>query len=482
MRAATIAAAALPLGAYAVPLGLSLSIPNPICLPYNIVVNSLQTDPVLVPFCAKYINIPTTTVTSGLSKLGGAAITVTSALTVNGGGAVTVTSLTTTTVPAAAPDAVTSTVTVSVTMPTATTVASCLNSAYSAPVKSKLGRRWSFGFGGLPAPGPVAGPGPIAAPTPAAPIGLAAPSPAPPAPAALSPSVAAPSPISLAPITAPSVNVARPAYIPAAYSDAIIKIICGCVNIPTQVTAVPYASNVATTVTVVPTITIKSATSVSVTSTVTVTAAAGNAKTVTSTTTTTIGAVATNFASNGLVYKKFPSSFSGYSSNAGFSSSAFKGLTPDFSGVWSNLNFATPYWPSMSTPDTITLDQSAPFDVSQAALLFQGFFIAPQTGPYTFSVPAASNDNFAEFWTGNAALAWADSAAAFKAIRTADASSDGSTTVTMNAGDAMPITYLWANGGGAGQSAFNIVFPDGSSPTDFSKLFLQPCSSNTFSS
>ncbi|KAJ1322876.1 GLEYA domain-containing protein [Microdochium nivale] len=252
---------------------------------------------------------------------------------------------------------------------------------------------------------------------------------------------------------------------------------------PTITSTVVSTSLIAAkTVTSAPTTTVNPGAKVTVVSTMTITpaAAAAGGKTVTSTVTSTVGSVATSIAANGLVYKKFDHKFDGYSQNSGFGADFFHGKTPEFTGVWNSLNFATPYWPSMEVDPTLQLDQANPFDTTQAALLFAGFFLAPQTGTYTFSVPADFNDNFAHLWTGSAAMNWADSATAFKAVRTSNTSKGGSTTVKLNAGDAMPFAYLWANGFGAARSALNIVFPDGSSPADSSQLFAQPCSDSVF--
>lgn len=510
MRASTFIAAALPIGISALPAQVEDRglLNDAICLPYNIVVNTLLRDPLLVPFCANYINVATSTVTSVVKAAAGAAVIVTSGVTVNGGGAVTITNMATVTAAAGVVKDVTSVVTVAVTVPTATSAATCLMSAYAAPTKVKrglnsivlsttapgaangryarpsaasqgkpkspvrgegealhtavlpwkrgeqLGARFFNLLGGLfggssPAPGPASAPAPV---------------------------VNKPSPLG---------NVPRPACIPANLADSAIQIICNCANIPAQVKTVTStaAGAAAPTVTVMSTTTINARSSVTITNTLTVTPAAAAAKTVTSTTTSTVGFTATSAVPNGLVYKKFTSPFDGYKSASGWTADRFKGngIKPDFTGVWNSLNFMTPYWPSMSVDPTLQLDQSAPFDASQAALLFQGFFIAPQTGSYTFTVPAENNDNFAQLWTGASALSWLDSASAFKAVRTATTSSIGQAVVSLNAGDAMPFSYLWANGGGAGRSAFNIVFPDGSSPSDFSSLFVQPCNGNVFS-
>jgi len=111
----------------------------------------------------------------------------------------------------------------------------------------------------------------------------------------------------------------------------------------------------------------------------------------------------------------------------------------------------------------------------------QGFFIAQETGVYTLSSSANYIDNWGYLWTGDAAYsAWDDSNTVFQASRTGDGYYGGATTLVMNAGDAVPITWLWSNGGGTAQSYFAISAPDGSYTTDSTGYFVQACSSGTF--
>lgn len=165
--------------------------------------------------------------------------------------------------------------------------------------------------------------------------------------------------------------------------------------------------------------------------------------------------------------------------DSGFTSSYFKGLTPDFSGTLQDIDFSSPDWPSSDT--TLSLPGQAPFDASQAAILAQGFFVAAETGTYVLSSSSDDIDNWGYLWTGDVAyLEWDDSNTDFQASRTGAGYYGGSTPLVMNAGDAIPLTWLWANGGGAAQSYFAITSPDGSTVTDTTGFFVQECSSEVF--
>ncbi|OMP88075.1 hypothetical protein BK809_0002832 [Diplodia seriata] len=110
----------------------------------------------------------------------------------------------------------------------------------------------------------------------------------------------------------------------------------------------------------------------------------------------------------------------------------------------------------------------------------QGFFVAQATGTYTISTSADYIDNYGYLWTGDAAYTWTDGTTAYAATRTGGGYFGGSTSITMNAGDAVPMTWLWANGGGVGRSHFVITTPSGSSVTDTTGYFAPACDSSIF--
>lgn len=110
-----------------------------------------------------------------------------------------------------------------------------------------------------------------------------------------------------------------------------------------------------------------------------------------------------------------------------------------------------------------------------------GFYIAKQTGTHTFISSQDTVDNWAYLWVGDAAYsAWSDSNTAFQSSRTGAPYVTGSYQIQMNAGDAVPVTYLWANGGGVGQSLLQIQMPNGAVVTQHDGYFVQACSAGVF--
>lgn len=209
-------------------------------------------------------------------------------------------------------------------------------------------------------------------------------------------------------------------------------------------------------------------------------------QTTTSTTTkvSTAFATSTTIASNGLAYKKYTHAFDARTPECNFTSSFFQRRTPDAEGVLTNLNFVTPNWPSPAdTSLTIPglLPAAGAFDASQTAFVVQGFFLARTPGSYTFSSPKDKIDNWGYLWLGEPAYCdWTDANAAFKATRTVDSIVSGTTTIELQAGDAIPLTWLWANGGAASRSYLSITLPDGTVVEDTTGLFVQACNPDVF--
>lgn len=190
--------------------------------------------------------------------------------------------------------------------------------------------------------------------------------------------------------------------------------------------------------------------------------------------TTTVNAGATSAVANGLSYKRYTHSFNADLANPGFTASFFKNNiavlstgrvnTLTFSGSGGNLQLS---------------DGSPAFEIKQAAIVFKGGFKASQTGTYTFTTTVAKNDNWGWFWIGDVAVNdWNDNNAAYKATRVGSGGFFGGTTsITLRAGEVIPITFLWANGGGAGSTDFTIRLPDGTTTTNGSGYFVESCPS-----
>lgn len=178
-------------------------------------------------------------------------------------------------------------------------------------------------------------------------------------------------------------------------------------------------------------------------------------------------------------YRKYTHSFDADTTNSGFTASYFKTINYDFQGNLQSPYFSTPFWPYGGS--YLYLSDGNNFDASWAALLFNGFFVAKESGTYEFSSSGDSIDNWGYLWVGSAAYQWTDSNAAFMASRTGtDAFFGGSYSIDMNKGDAVPITWLWANGGGPGQSDLTITTPSNLVIQGGSDNFAPPCSAQVF--
>ncbi|KAL1594948.1 hypothetical protein SLS59_008499 [Nothophoma quercina] len=211
------------------------------------------------------------------------------------------------------------------------------------------------------------------------------------------------------------------------------------------------------------------------TTTVTQTSTVPVTQTATTTSTVIAYAVATTIASNGAQYRQYQSPYTSDDVSAAY----FKTVTPVSSGTSSSLTFSTPDWP-YGNSYSITLADGYTFNSYYSALLFQGFFIAKETGTYLFYSSSGEIDNWGYVWTGsNAYAAWADGNENFK-NHFDGGDTTMSTSIQMNAGDAVPLTYLWINTGGPGQSKFRIRTPGGTELNGGDGYFVKACSAATF--
>ncbi|KAH7121649.1 GLEYA domain-containing protein [Dactylonectria macrodidyma] len=270
------------------------------------------------------------------------------------------------------------------------------------------------------------------------------------------------------------------AIFPALWVKAQISQACSCLSIATPTTTLTKLQTLAPeTVTTTFTGYFTPVVDITTTTIATSTDTTTLIETTTSTTTETAYAVATTIASNGIAYRKYTHSYNADTEGNGFTSSYFKGLTAELSGTIQSLDFSTPNWPSGS--ETLTLSDGNSFASGYSALLFNGFFIAKESGTYTISTSSDYIDNWGYLWTGdNAYSAWSDSNTNYQASRTEAGYIGGSTTLTLNKGDAIPLTWLWANGGGVGRSHFQIKTPGGSTLTSTSGYFVKACDSGIF--
>ncbi|KAK6841231.1 hypothetical protein PG987_002091 [Apiospora arundinis] len=230
----------------------------------------------------------------------------------------------------------------------------------------------------------------------------------------------------------------------------------------------------------------------------TVTSTMMASRTVTVTTVSTATKVETAYATstsivpNGLAYKNFTHPFVATDpANNKFTSSFFKKRTPIAQGTLNGLSFSTPDWPSTddfsATGNGILSIPGLAGEIEttlDTAFMIQAFFIATLSGEYTFASPGDNIDNWGMLWLGEPAYCdWDDANAAFFASRTSSAPPvSGTTTLTLTEGDAVPLTWLWGNGGGAARSYLSIRLPDGTvvDDGDMSAYFVRACNDGVF--
>ncbi|KAI5463554.1 GLEYA domain-containing protein [Mariannaea sp. PMI_226] len=269
----------------------------------------------------------------------------------------------------------------------------------------------------------------------------------------------------------------NPPFIPADWDASQISQACSCLALQSPATTLTEYK------TLTPGVQVDTATQfytpiVTVTETpvTTVTSYLTDPVTIITTTVATDYAVETTIETSGLKYRKYTHTFN--ENTAGFTSSYFRTANYDWQGVLASPFFSTPNWPNGG--DILSLSDGHTFSAPFTAIIFNGFFVAKETGQYTFSSSSDLIDNWGYLWVGDAAYNWNENNAAFKASRTVSGYFGGTYSVVMNTGDAIPITWLWANGGGPGQSDLTITTPGGLKIQGGSGNFATPCSDQVF--
>ncbi|KAF4943352.1 hypothetical protein FGADI_13477 [Fusarium gaditjirri] len=267
-----------------------------------------------------------------------------------------------------------------------------------------------------------------------------------------------------------------PEAIPSDWTEAQTSDICSCLDLeePTAHTTI--------TQTVEPTTFITASTDVvtpieEYTKVITTTSFSVFTSTVTEKKTSTVTAwvVETTFADNNdIAYRRFDCPYNANVYDDGFTTNFFKSATPLSSGNTNTFQF--------STCNTLSLPGSGTFSASQAALLFNAYFYAKETGTYTFTVPDTI-DNWGYLWVKDAAYTWNSGAWAIQGTRTGQNSAlwkGGSYQIQLNKGDAIPFTYLWANGGGCAGNDLSVRTPSGMSIPGMAGSTVKACNLSKF--
>lgn len=127
-------------------------------------------------------------------------------------------------------------------------------------------------------------------------------------------------------------------------------------------------------------------------------------------------------------------------------------------------------------------DEVDVFDPSQAALVVNAYFYAKETGKYKFKVPDTI-DNWGYLWLRDAAYTWDTSAWAIQGTRTGSNPNlwkGGSYEIELKKSDAIPFTYLWANGGGCAGNDLRITTPSGRSIPGMEGSTVKACNAGKF--
>ncbi|KAM6513947.1 hypothetical protein FALCPG4_015137 [Fusarium falciforme] len=273
--------------------------------------------------------------------------------------------------------------------------------------------------------------------------------------------------------------VGVPAGIPGDWIEAKTSLACSCLSLDAPTTTTTIFQ------TLEPTTLVSVSTDVVTpiekhTELVTTTSVSTFKSTVTEKKTTTVTAyvVETTFAPNGLLYRRYNNEFDAKVYDDGFTPSYFKDQD-----VLSTGHVTSLYFDNWGTGSTLTLPGSGTFEASWSALVFNGFFFAEESGTFTFYCFGQTIDNWGYFWVGDAAYDWDTDSYAIEATRTGYDPTlwkGGFYRVELRKGDAIPITYLWANGGESARNDLVVVTPSGKQVQGSEGFLVQACDLDVF--
>ncbi|KAF2232552.1 hypothetical protein EV356DRAFT_534481 [Viridothelium virens] len=266
-----------------------------------------------------------------------------------------------------------------------------------------------------------------------------------------------------------------PSYLKGLATTAVSKV-CSCLAIPSPTsTATTTSTLVAQTLTT----TAYTTTTPVTTATVTVTTTIGQEVDVTNTVTVTSTSTSTNVVPpvpTGLSYYQYDDSFQS------FDPADFQSPNYQRAGVIQNIDAV-----SGPTDGPYNLPGYPPFDIDGIAIVFQGYFVPPTSGTFTFTVEPNDDDHF-WLWTADNALGsnWQDGN---QDLFHYFANPSESYSANLEAGKLLPVTILWLNAGnpdavpGPGAIHFDITSPDGTQVEDTTGFFapVDTCGGSPFS-
>ncbi|QPC64296.1 hypothetical protein HYE67_006527 [Fusarium culmorum] len=197
------------------------------------------------------------------------------------------------------------------------------------------------------------------------------------------------------------------------------------------------------------------------------------------TSTVTGWVVETTFADNNdIAYRRYNCRFNANLYDDGFTTDQFKKESVLASGYMQTLQFG-------SCNSYKVLNKNAKvdvFDPSQAALVVNAYFYAKETGKYKFNV-LDTIDNWGYLWLRDAAYTWDSGAWAIQDTGTGSNPNlwkGESHEIELKKGDAIPFTYLWANGGGCASNDLRVTTPSRRSIPGMEGSTVKACNAGKF--
>lgn len=183
----------------------------------------------------------------------------------------------------------------------------------------------------------------------------------------------------------------------------------------------------------------------------------------------------------GMNYYVYPNTYNYLTSNPGFNATTFNSPKYNESGVVDDVNLEHTYnYPSSDNSCHLPGNYYGP--CGQVTIVNQGYFHAAESGSYTFATNSTM-DNAMYVWSGDVAYdSYTNSNWDYSATRQGYpvVETPGNKTYTLTAGELMPMTIMFVNGGGPGRAVISVTNPDGVT-NGTSGYFLPPCDDTTFS-
>ncbi|USW56165.1 Putative PA14/GLEYA domain-containing protein [Septoria linicola] len=183
-----------------------------------------------------------------------------------------------------------------------------------------------------------------------------------------------------------------------------------------------------------------------------------------------------SYENQGLAFRVYDQPVYSDNGNNAFSADYIFGRPSEHTGVTDNLSWQSQGWPNGPNGQITIGDYS--FRSDTKSVLAQGFFTAPSSGPFKFSLSEGKDDNYARVWVGDKAYtSWneanADQKVTFNYNKIGTSELISTTPFTFTKGQIYPITFLWANGGTQAQSFLKITDSAGNDVSTGN--FARPC-------